>query len=209
MTSRNVTVAALLGALLVLAAATQTWIHVVPASSSVRLPEIDISGNDAATSVTALSVASLAAAAAATIARTVGRRVIGVILVLAGAGIVAATLSVISNIQSAAATKVGESLGQSVADGTYSQTFWPYLALVGGAVAALAGVAMVVKAGTWAVDRRHTQGTEKAAAAATAQDPSQATAQGKAAASSSSQQQKWDDIDSWDQLSRGDDPTAT
>ena len=76
------------GALLVLAAATQTWIHVVPTSTSVRLPEIDISGNDAATSVAALSVAALAAAAAATIARVVGRRIIGVILALSGIGII-------------------------------------------------------------------------------------------------------------------------
>lgn len=199
MTSRNVTIAALLGALLVLAAATQTWIHVVPTSSSVRLPEIDISGNDAATSVTALSVAALAAAAAATIARILGRRIIGAILVLAGAGMAFATISVLSNIQGAAATKVGETLGQSIVDGSYTQTFWPYLAIVGAVIAALAGVAMIFRAGKWAVDRRHTQG-----------EPSGSKAKGERnAASSSPKNEEWDDIDSWDRLSRGDDPTAT
>lgn len=200
MTSRNVTFASILGALLVLAAATQTWIHVVPTSTSVRLPEIDISGNDAATSVTALSVAALAAAAAATIARTLGRRIIGLILVLAGAGVGIATLSVLSNIQAAAATKVGETVGQSVVDGSYAQTFWPYLALVGAAIAVLAGLAMVISAGKWAVDRRHTQEAEHSASKATTQ---------RDAASSSSKNEEWDDIDGWDRLSRGDDPTAT
>lgn len=202
MTSRQVTLGAILGALLVLAAATQTWIHVVPTSTSVRLPEIDISGNDAATSVAALSVAALAAAAAATIARVVGRRIIGVILALSGIGIIAATFSVLSNIQAAAATTVGETLGQSVTEGSYTHTFWPYLAILGAVLAFAAGIVMTVRAGRWAVDRRHAQGAEQA--------PSQAELSQKgAAASSSSKNEKWDDIDSWDSLSRGDDPTAT
>jgi uncharacterized membrane protein (TIGR02234 family) len=170
---------------------TQTWLDVVLPQAAVETPDIAVSGSDAATAVTAFAVVALAAALAASIAGKVARWVIAAVLLIAGVGITAASVSVVADPAQGAAGAVGKAIGVSNSAGAdITLTAMPYLAAAAGVLIALAAVWLAVAARTWAVSRRY------AAQPATG-----------AAVKEKSTQPPIDEIDSWDRLTKGEDPT--
>lgn len=175
-------------ALAVFGTTTQTWLSVAldPAQGAPRGNALEVQGSKAATAVTALALVALAGGLAASIAGRVARWVITVIIVLAAAGIVAAAATVLADPLAAAQGAIAAATGVSGGRARVEATVFPFLAVACGTLLALSGL-LVVPAG------RHWRKRTKY----------DVPGRGPAAATSG----PVDEIDSWDRLSRGDDPT--
>lgn len=191
-TKRSVLLLGLIGAVLALATSTRTWIRVQPEVGTVKIPLIEVAGSDAAAAVAALAVVALAGTLAAMIAGRISRYIIAGIMLLAGGGIAGSAISVISDPVFAAATKVGDATGLNNAGGEYDLGIWPYLAVLGGLVLVAASLQLGVTAGSWAGSRKYSREAPASAAGTAEAEP----------------KGKIDEIDGWDSLSRGDDPTG-
>ena len=212
-------------ALIAFGSTTQTWLMVRLPQEAVQTPDLEIPGSDAAVPVTAFALVALAAALAVSIAGRVARWVVAVILVLAGAGIAVSSASVALDPRAAAEPAIGNAIGVSGSTGAeVSTTVLPVVAAVIGVLLVLAAVWVVLAGRSWAVNKRYDAGAARVPRPADAgvlpgdavttppstgdippgvsDDPVEPEA-----TSPSRRNAHADEIDSWDQLSRGNDPT--
>lgn len=178
-------------ALAVFGTTTQTWISVTLDPDQVgqaggAQAALQVQGSKAATAVTALALVALAGGLAAAIAGRIARWIITAIIVLASAGIVGAAATVLADPLAAAQGSIAAATGVTGSSAEVSVTAFPAIAVVVGILLALVAL-MIVPAG------RHWKARTKYDV--------RATGSGAAAAG------PVDEIDSWDRLSRGDDPT--
>ncbi|MEV0619936.1 Trp biosynthesis-associated membrane protein [Nonomuraea sp. NPDC050404] len=171
-----------LGCLLVLLAAGQAWVRVLQ-ESDVTAP----TGGDLAPALTPLALAGLAGAVAALATKGLGRRLVGLLLALCGAGAAVATWT---------ARDAGNVTGwlrernvlQSVGGLPWeSLSLWPVVSTAGAVLMIAGGVFAIVRGGRWAgMSARYDRDA------------------GKPAGTSAKPE---DDRALWDALDRGDDPT--
>jgi uncharacterized membrane protein (TIGR02234 family) len=177
-------------ALAVFGTTTQTWltVHLDPQQlgQAAGGDGLQVQGSKAATTVTALALVALAGGLAASIAGKIARWVITAIIVLAAAGIIAAAATVLADPLAAAQGSIAAATGVSGGTADVSVSVFPVLAVVAGSLLAVGGL-LVVPAGRYWKSR-----TKYDAAAA---------------GPAGEQGGRVDEIDSWDRLSRGDDPT--
>ncbi len=177
---------------------TQTWLTVIRRDGG---PPIEVPGADALPLLAPLSLAVLALGAALTITGLVLRYVFGVLALGAAVLLITMTLPVIlAPPLSAVAPSVTEATGlagtaaleQVVAQITPGA--WPAIALAGWAVLLAGSVFALATARSW---RRGGSRFQTAAA----------TTRAGAAADDAGAEEPIDAVDSWDDLSRGTDPT--
>jgi uncharacterized membrane protein (TIGR02234 family) len=178
-------------ALAVFGTTTQTWLTVQLDPSQLgqgvsSQNGLQVQGSKAATTVTALALVALAGGLAASIAGRIARWVITAIILLAAAGIVAAAATVLADPLAAAQGSIAAATGISGSNVQVALTAFPVLAVVAGSLLGLGALAIVPAGGYWKSRTKY-----DAAASAGASGPAQPA----------------DEIDSWDRLSRGDDPT--
>lgn len=178
-------------ALAVFGATTQTWltVHVDPqqlGQATAVQDGLEVQGSKAATTVTALALVALAGGLAASIAGRIARWVITAIIVLAAVGIVAAAATVLADPLAAAQGSIAAATGVSGSTADVSVTAFPVLAVVAGSLLALGGLLVIPAGKHWKARTKY-----------------DTTAPGTTAAPAG----PVDEIDSWDRLSRGDDPT--
>ena len=219
----TVIMAAVLFGIAAFATTTRTWLNVQLPSTAVQTPDLAVSGSDAATAVTAFAVVAITAGLAASIAGPVARWIVSAILLVSGVGVAGASYTVIGDPNQGAAGAIGQAIGVSSADGTLvSLTAMPWVALVAGLLIALTGIWLAVASRSWTSSRRYAPATGAPAAAggATPADASAEVARTGSAADAAPEgasapgdpedpagPEPIDDIDSWDRLTRGDDPT--
>lgn len=173
-------------------ASTQTWLLVTLSGGAAHT--VDVPGAAAIPVIAPLSLATLALGAALSIVGLVLRWVFGV-LTLA----IAVTLGILTSVVSfatpvsayaAAVTKTTGITGTDAVAALVSSvtaTPWPYATLVAWALLLFAGISTLVTASRWrGLGRRYRTDPDAPAAAGRPRDA----------------------IDSWDDLSRGSDPTA-
>lgn len=178
-------------AMAVFGATTQTWltVHLDPqqlGQPGAAQDGLQVQGSKAATTVTALALVALAGGLAASIAGRIARWIITAIIVLAAAGIITAAVTVLADPLSAAQGSIAAATGVAGSTAEVSVTAFPVLAVVAGLLLALSGL-LVIPAG------RHWKTRTKYDTAGPGGPAAQAG--------------PVDEIDSWDRLSRGDDPT--
>lgn len=177
-------------ALAVFGTTTQTWINAILdphqlGQGGAAQEVLEVQGSKAATTVTALALVALAGGLAAAIAGRIARWIITAIIVLASAGIVAAAATVLANPLAAAQGSIAEATGVTGSQAQVAVTALPVLAVVAGCLLALAALAIIPAGRYW---KARTKYDAPAAGSPAAAGPV-------------------DEIDSWDRLSRGDDPT--
>lgn len=198
-----VVLATVVAALAAFGSTTQTWLSVTLPQTAVQTPAIAVPGSDAATAVTAFSLVGLAAALAASIAGPVARWIIAVILTLAGVGIAVSSLAVLADPTSAAATAIGEALGVTGQEGvSVSASAMPWIAVVAGVLLVLCALWLVIAGRRWSAARRYESGSRIRQAGPVQQAAGKPTGGADAAADG-----RTDEIENWDRLSRGEDPT--
>lgn len=196
-------VAVLAASGLALLAWTQVWVEVDVAAAAAAT-HLTVAGSTAAPAVTALALAGLALAGALTIAGPVIRSVLGALAVLLGLSVLIAALAPVTDPAAASAPAVtavtgvagAQSVRADVAGATV--TAWPWVALLGAVLLAAAGIGILLTGRRWPGSTRGQQTRFVPAGAAM-----DTTDRHAAPAAPSA-----DAVGDWDQLSRGDDPTA-
>ena len=182
-------------ALAVFGTTTQTWltVHLDPAQLGAAVNSQDglqVQGSKAATTVTALALVALAGGLAASIAGRIARWIITALILLAAAGIVGAAAIVVADPLAAAQGSIAAATGITGSDVSVDVTVFPALAVVAGVLLGLSALLIIPAGRFWKSRTKY-----DTPATGGAPDGSGAPA-GPA-----------DEIDSWDRLSRGDDPT--
>ncbi|KQM83357.1 Trp biosynthesis-associated membrane protein [Agromyces sp. Leaf222] len=219
---------ALVGAGLALLSWSQTWfeLRIVDPVTQGGGDPIEVGGGIASPALAALGLAGLALVAALAIAGPFIRVVLAVIQVLLGGSIVLASSIAIGDPVRAVAPAVTDATGVAGSGPTASlvasvdATAWPWVAVVGGVLVVLAGIAALVTGGRWPGSSRRYSTTRLADAGAVdvgdADGVSDAAAATVVAAGGDERALPETDarrrasdraVDAWDELSRGDDPT--
>ena len=173
---------------------TQTWFTVHLDAASAVTTTVDADGSKAVPQYTALAIASLALFLAMTIAGRVVRVVLAVIEVLLGVAIVVAGINALADPVAAARGAIGEVAGVSDLSAvrrvvtSVDVSAWPVVGIVGGVLAVLLGVVVLVVQRSWPGPSRKYAATP--------------TATPKAAPV------ERDAVVDWDDLSAGVDPTS-
>lgn len=211
-----------LGAGLMLLAVSRTWAHAVLQDPLVgRLP-VDASGREAAPAVAAVALVALAGAVAVLTLRTIGRFVAGVLLVVSGAAALGAAVDVVRTPSDALRSVVSGATGRTGgALPVAQQTAWPWVAVVGAVLVLVGGALAVARARTWsglsgrydapvgaASSARPQQRLDGADERVAPVSPAAGREDGVADDAGEQVADGAPDVDPWDQLSRGEDPTA-
>lgn len=178
--------ASLLAAGLAFASTLPIWIR-AEVTTVLETTTLEISGADAASAVSALALVALAAAIAVRFTGPKLKKVVSALMVLVGLGIAVSAVGVYRNPQAAAATDVSAATGTTAAANSYLVTIMPWLAVVGGLLVIACGVWAFFASSYWAVGRKYDRAAARAQRISTVDEV--------------------DDIDAWDSLSEGQDPT--
>lgn len=163
-------------------ASTQTF--AAASVAGVRAPVV-VTGQQVAPALAPLGIVALALALALTIAGPVARAILGAVLVLLGAGIVASTFPslldpAVGTLGAIRAASGVTDIGPLVGDRT--GTGWPALGVIAGSVAALLGMVVLIRGRRWSTGGRRFRAD---APTRTSTNP----------------------IEEWDALTKGTDPT--
>jgi uncharacterized membrane protein (TIGR02234 family) len=211
----------LVGSGFALLAATQPWFTVRLTDTAEHTTTIVVAGSAAAPALTALALAGLALTAALAIAGPVFRIVLALLGVLLGISVLVSAISAVTDAVRASTAAITSATGvagdasvKRLVDSVVTQ-FWPWLAVVGGVLVILASAAVVVFSRLWPGPSRKYQ---TRFAAEDGRPASEVV--GEAATADEEPDRTHDDtpetpgtldrdtaIDSWDELTRGDDPT--
>lgn len=157
----------LLGSVLGLLSASQAWWRVVAGQGDPT----SISGNDASGGLAyVLPLVALAGWLLALSLRGIGRRIVAVLLMLTGAGMIAA--GVPRRPPESVIEKAGQPLGLDPVT-SVTATAWPYVFCVAGALVTLGAVAAFVVGGARARRASRFERTTNAGAVTASDDPSQ------------------------------------
>lgn len=192
MRRRTAVLLALASGALVLATAGQTWVEASGLTGGTA-DHARAVGASAAPVATAMAVVVMAGALALTTARRVGAVVVGLLTVLAGVVIASSAVVAALDPVATATPAVAAVTGTTADAASYAVTVWPWVCAAAGVLAALTGAAALASARSWRSARRY-----EAAAGTPAGTPAGATAAPAATV---------DEMDAWDDLSRGHDPT--
>nr|SBO94685.1 Tryptophan-associated membrane protein [Nonomuraea gerenzanensis] len=179
-----------LGCLAVLVAAGQGWATVLQ-GAEVEAP----TGGDLAPALTPVALAGLAGVVAVLATKGLGRRLVGALLALCGAGAAAATWTALSGDHVATWLREQNVLRGAAEVPWEAAPLWPVVAAAGAVLMVAGGVVAIVRGGRWAgMSARYDRGAGAGSAAGTG-------------AGSEAKAQVSDDRALWDALDRGDDPT--
>lgn len=180
----------MLGSLAVSAAAflttLPTWIR-AEVSTVVSTSTLEISGADAASTVSALALVALVASLALRLAGPLVRKLLALVLVGAGLGLALAAVGVNADPQAASLAQVSALTGTNAPANSYELTSLPLLAAACGALLALVGGWAFAATSYWRTGGKYDRSAARAARLAQTQRP--------------------DAIDAWDSLTEGKDPT--
>jgi len=152
-TPRRELLAALLGctagAAVALFAAGRVWAQAAVAEGVAPLP-VELTGRDLAPSVAAFALVGLAGGLALLATRSAGRRLAGLLLVLTGFGVAAAAVAGAGGADSALTREAGAAVGTRTAATTAPErSAWPWVAVSGGVLVAVAGGFAAVRGPRW------------------------------------------------------------
>lgn len=139
----------LAGAFVVLVGVGRTWASVaLPAGPLTGEAVVALPGSALAPGLRALGLVGLAGVVALAATRRAGRVVVGVLLVLAGGGVVAGVLALDLTAAALASEQV-RTAGAPGSAATVHGTAWAWLTAGGGLVLALAGLLTVLRGRSW------------------------------------------------------------
>lgn len=184
----------LAGSGLAMLAVTQSWYQLRLEASAEHPAAVEVTGSAAAPALTALALSGLALVAALAIAGPVIRVILAVLGIIVGASIVLAAWIAMADPVHAGIAEITTATGVAGDDAvaalvaTVDATPWPWAALTAGIILAAGCLWTVLTTRRWPNASRKYQAVRFAPE--TGGDPRDAA------------------IDNWDELSRGEDPTA-
>lgn len=139
---------------LALIGATQVWITLSLAAGAAASESLSVTGQQLNQSLSPVALAALATAIALTIAGKVFRRILGVLTVLLGVGIIAITINVLRDPGAAVASRLAEVTGLegSVQAGLVTAigvSPMVFVTLIAGVLLAIFGLPVLLLGGRW------------------------------------------------------------
>ena len=198
--------AAIVLSAMVLIGWSQTWFVFDVSFAEGQSRPLDISGQQVASALSALGLTGFALTAALSLAGILLRRILGILLFFLGVGIFFATIAPWADPISAAAPALTALSAISDVDTlrtfvlSTSTTAWPGVSAVMGLLFLPLGILIFFTAGKWGTASRKFERTSKKAASPT-------SSLGVADAPAQMEDVSAQNIDAWDALSHGDDPT--
>lgn len=186
----RVVIGSMLAAGLGFASTLSTWIR-AEVTTVLDTSVIDISGADAASTVSALALVALVASVALRIAGPRLRKILSVLMIVAGLGLAISAYGVYSDPQVAAASQVSAATGTTAAANSYELTAMPWVGVCAGVLVVLCGVWAFVASSQWQSGRKYDRSNSTQVRAGREENPDENP----------------DDIDTWDSLTAGEDPT--
>lgn len=181
-----------LGAFVVLGGAGRAWVLVGAASPLLESREVGVTGADLAPGLRALGLVGLAGVPALAASRGRGRQLVGLVLLLVGACVMAVVVRLeLSRLGLGGMALVSDPVREAggASGESFDLTVWSVLTAFGGLVLLLAGLLVMVRGGQWAaLGRRY----EAPAAREEVAAPDAPVAEREL----------------WEALDRGEDPTA-
>ena len=195
---------AAVGAGLILASDSRGWAEAT-VTAPVRL-SVEATGSSLTSLPYALGLAALAGAVALFAVRRIGRYLVGLVLLGAGIGTVAAVVANLGRLDGEDLAKAAEqTLGANAAQvASISNTAWPYITIAGGVLVALGGLLTLARGRSWTGLSNRYEVAPDAGSGSAAPDP----AATPASATASTHAAEPTSRDLWDALNRGADPTA-
>ncbi|MCY7403300.1 MAG: Trp biosynthesis-associated membrane protein [Cryobacterium sp.] len=198
---------------LALLAWTQVWVHAEVGLPNAGTQVLEIDGAIAAPALTALALSGFALAGALTIAGRVIRFVLGTLEVLLGLSVFLAAFLAVDDPSQASAAGVTAATGiaghesiQLSVLGTVV-TPWPFVAMGAAAIMAATGVAVILTSARWPGPTRKYQAA-RYEPVVSPHDASPAAVPTGDALLPAPEHVSSDSVGDWDDLSRGEDPTA-
>lgn len=135
-------------------AATQIWVTVSLVVGAAASDTLGVTGQQVNQSLSPVAIAALAAALALTIAGKVFRRILGVLIMLLGAGVSAIAFAVLRTPEAAVAGRLAEATGiegaaQAGMIAGVSTSFVVTLTVIAGVLLIVLGALVLVFAGRW------------------------------------------------------------
>ncbi|HZU54429.1 MAG TPA: Trp biosynthesis-associated membrane protein [Actinocrinis sp.] len=192
------------GAGLILASDGRGWANAT-ITSPVRL-SVHASGSTITSLPYALGLVGLAGAVALFAVRRLGRYLVGLVLLGAGLGTVAAVATNLGHLDSTQLARVADqTLGASGAQlSEVTNTAWPYITILGGVLVAVSGAFTLVRGRTWTGLSNRYEVAPKAAGPAAGP----ATSAAAAGAQPPDEDAEPTARELWDSINRGADPTV-
>ncbi|MFW0179169.1 Trp biosynthesis-associated membrane protein [Rothia sp. P7208] len=159
-----------------------SWID-IRINTALIASTVQVAGSEAAPAVSSLSLVALAGMLVIRLASTRIARIVAILLSLTGIGMCASIISVLLDPTSASTTPVGKATGLSQVAADYTITFWPWVSCLGAILITLLGLYLFLALAHWPKKRKYDRTTQPVT-------------------------DEIDDIDTWDSLSAGNDPTA-
>ncbi|MGW2154143.1 TIGR02234 family membrane protein [Nonomuraea sp. NPDC001699] len=190
-----------LGSCLVLLAAGRGWVRVLGGQAADAAAP---TGGDLSPVLTPLGLAGLAGVVAVLATKGAGRRVVGVLVALCGAGAAAGTWSALASATVTGWLREHNAMRAMAGLPWEPVPAWPVVAGLGAFLLLAGGVLAVVRGGRWTgMSGRYER------AAATSGDGTGDRADDRGGAVAASARRAHDDRELWDALDRGDDPTES
>ncbi len=208
MSRRVVVLAALVLAALVLGCTAPAWVRATTSSPSVAQVPLAVSGSSLAPGVAAGALVVAAAALALALGRRWGQRVALLGLAAGGALVTAASLAARGAADAAALGAASQAVGVASLLGEPRLQWWPWCAAgLGLAVVALALLG-ALRSRSWARPSQRFEAAATAVPTGSSAAPSASAAQpGRPERPGRPEQAEPDDVEVWEALSRGEDPT--
>ena len=193
---------------------TQVWVQAEVGLPDAGTQVLQIDGAVAAPALTALALSGFALAAALTIAGRLIRVVLGALEVLLGFSVFLAAFLAVRDPADASAAAVTAATGIAGHESIQSSVLgtvippWPYIAMGAAVIMAAAGVAVILTSARWPGPTRKYQAVRFEPVASPDGSVPASTRSGRAPAGSTEEPAPSDSVGDWDDLSRGDDPTA-
>lgn len=158
---RNVIVLELLGALVVLAALSRTWVTATYEETGFPKVNLSLSANELSSAPNGLAIAALASALGAVATRGFYRRIVGGVIFGIGIGIIYSTVNLVNNLDKFLGIQFEQAIGREVTGWTAQTSNFALLVISAAVLIAVCGVVIAIKSFDSGMSQRYERNSDR------------------------------------------------
>ena len=152
---RNLILIELLSSVAILIALSRPWVVATYQETGFPSVNLSLSANQLNTSLNGLVIAALASALGVIATRGFFRRLVGVVILAIGVGIVFATIDLVNNLDVFAGMQLEQAVGREVTDWVAETSNYAWAVIPAGILIALCGLAIALKSFDTGLSKRY------------------------------------------------------
>jgi len=155
LTLRNLITVELVCSVIVFIAVSRPWVSATYSETGFPSVSLNLSANQLNPSLSGMALAAIASALGAIATRGIFRRIVGVVILLLGSGIIAITNNLMNNLDHFVGRKFEQAIGRQVSGWAADITHFNLLVMPAGFFIALCGIAIAVKSFDTGMSKRY------------------------------------------------------